>query len=240
MTRGARSRTVSSRAVPRPLWPRHPALCWPAPPPRLCWLWPRHPALSPARCRAHRPCLCRAARPRRPRRRADRGVRPRGGGRRQGRGGPALAAVPAGRTRVRRPAAVRPGVLAGHRARQLPGAAARPARHRPVRPGHPAQPRRQGQRGRSGQVPVPVPGRRDRRRRRADPPRTGRRTVERAWPELRRFLHGDLPVQGTRGAHRGVHHRRPARPGGHRRRRLPDDLPAGPGEDPGALRPLPR
>ena len=48
------------------------------------------------------------------------------------RGRPALAAVPAGRPRVRRPAALGPRVLAGPGAGRLPGAAAGPARHRPV------------------------------------------------------------------------------------------------------------
>ena len=40
-----------------------------------------------------------------------------------------------------------------------------------------------------------------------------RRAVERARAELRRILHGDLPVAGAGGAARGVHHRRAARPG---------------------------
>ena len=58
----------------------------------------------------------------------------------QGRRRPALAAVPAGRPRVRRAAARGPGFLAGPGAGGLPGAAARPARHRPVLPGEPARP----------------------------------------------------------------------------------------------------
>src|SRR5271157_2858862 len=96
--------------------------------------------LPPSRHRADRPLLQRPARPPAARRRADRGVRPGGRRRRQGRPGPALAGVPAGRPRVRGAAARRPGVLAGARAPRLPGAAARPARHRPVLPREPPDP----------------------------------------------------------------------------------------------------
>src|SRR5580698_5879251 len=93
--------------------------------------------LPPARHRADRPCLRRTARSRPPGRGADRGIRPRGRRRRQGRRGTALAAVPAGRPGVRGAAPDGPGRLAGPGAQRLPGAAARPARYRPVLPREP-------------------------------------------------------------------------------------------------------
>ena len=53
-------------------------------------------------------------------------------GMRKGPRRPAVAGVPAGRPRVRRAAPCRPAAVAGPGARRLPGAAAGPARHRPV------------------------------------------------------------------------------------------------------------
>ncbi len=79
---------------------------------------------------------------------------------------------PARRTRLDRPGA------AG-----LPGAVARPARHRTLDPGRRRFPVTIPQPGR---VPHPLPRRLDRARRRVDSPGTGRRPVERARPELRR------------------------------------------------------
>ena len=76
-----------------------------------------------------------------------------------------------------------------------------------------------------GRLPGPLPRRLDRPRRRTDPPPADRRrAVERARPELRRVLHGQLPVAGAGGPPGGVHHRRAARPGRARGRRLPGHL----------------
>ena len=99
------------------------------------------------------------------------------------------------------------GVLAGPGAGGLPGAAARPARHRPVLPGEPADPgpaRRQG----PGRLPDPLPRRQHRAGRRADQARADRRAVERARAELRRHVRRHLPVVRAARRQGGVHHRR--------------------------------
>ena len=105
----------------------------------------------------------------------------------------------------------------GPGARRLPGAAARPARHRPLHPGQPADAGRARHRAAAGRLPAHCSGPTRSSRDAELIRRAGhrRRAVERARPELRRLLHGDLPVPGAGGAPRGVHHRRPARPGRH-------------------------
>ena len=154
-------------------------------------------------------------------------------------GQPALAAVPAGRPRLRRAAAGRRRGLAGAGPEGLPGAAARPARHGPLLAGQPAHAGR-AHPAAAGRLPGAVPGRLDRGRRRADPPPGHRRrAVVGAGAELRRVLHDHLPVVRAAGAARGPAHRRAARPEHARRRRVPADLSEGGRAEPGALRALP-
>ena len=134
----------------------------------------------------------------------------------------------------------RPRQLAGPRAARLPGAAARPARHRPLHPGQPADagPARH----------APGPGgylahfRADAIVRDAELVRR-QLTGGEPWSVLGQSFGGFCTVTylslAPGGHPRGVHHRRPARPGHHRRRPLPAHLPQGRGQEPGALRALP-
>src|SRR6478672_2352052 len=160
-----------------------------------------HDHLPASRYRADRPVLRRSARPPAAGRRADRGVRPRGRRRRQGRRRPAVAAVPAGRPRVRRAAARGQEFLAEPGAEGLPGPAARPARHRPVLPGEPedAGPARGRGPAGAGRLPDPFPRRQHRARRRADQARADRQAVELARAGLRRHVRGPLPVVRAHG-----------------------------------------
>jgi hypothetical protein len=187
--------------------------------------------------RSHVPC---AARLRPSRRRAHRGVRPRGRRRGQDRRRPAVAAVPAGRARTGLTPADRPGQLAQPGPERLPRATAGSARHRPVHPGQPADPGQVRLAGGSGRVPGAVPRRQHRPGRRTDPGRGHRRcAVERAGAELRRILRGHLPVAGPGGDSRGVHYRWAARARRDRRRRVPGRLSPGHREEHRALRALP-
>ena len=155
-------------------------------------------------------------------------------------GRPAVAGLPGGRPRARGDPAGGPGRVAGPGAARLPGAAAGPAGHGPLDAGQPADAGRPRLAAGPGGLPGPVPGRLDRGRRGADPQEGhGRPAVERARAELRRVLHGDLPVAGAGRAARGVRDRRAAGPGHDGRRRVPADLPDGGGQEPGALRALP-
>src|SRR5487761_1791742 len=136
---------------------------------------------------------------------ADRGVRARGGRDCQGRHAATVAGLPAGRPGQRLAAAGRPVELAGPGAAGLPGAAARPARHRPVTPGHTADPRPAGQCQGASRLPGALPGRFHRPGCRDHPPRAHRRrAVDRARPELRRILRGQLPVARAGGPARGA------------------------------------
>ena len=180
--------------------------------------------LPPPRHRADRPRLQRPARPPAARRRADRGVRPRGRRRRQGRGGSSLAAVLAGRPRVRGATARGPRILAGPCAQRLPGAAARPAGHRPVLAGQPVYPGPARPAG-PGRLPDALPRRQHRAGRRADQARTDRRAVERARAEFRRHVRRHLLVVRAARPPGGVHHRRATRALRHRGRYLPAYLP---------------
>ena len=167
-------------------------------------------------------------------------LRSRGRSDREDRRRPALAAVPAGRARPRGAAAGHAIWMAGPRGAGIPGPPARPARHRALVTGHAAVPGPARGSGRAGRVPRALPGRRDRGRRRTDPaPGHRRYAVERARPELRRVLPAALPVGGRRRRAGGVPHRRARAAGGHRRGRVPGDVPAGACEERRLLRAVP-
>ena len=144
-------------------------------------------------------------------------------------GGPGFEAPrPAG-------AARRPGWI-DRALQRLPRAAARPARHRAL-DARSARCRADA-RG-AGGVPDALPRRRDRPRRRADPRASS--GVER-WSVLGQSFGGfcvaHVPLPGSRGPARGVHHRRAAadRPPG--RRSLPRDVRARARPQPALLRAL--
>ena len=137
-----------------------------------------------------------------PRRRADRGVRPRRGG---GAGGAGGAGAPGGVRRVRRPAVAGAG--------QLP---VRPADAAPGRLRHPVPPGPQGPSPGGGGAPADgVPGRRGGSRRRHRPP-----LPRRAGRGPRRPRHREDPRPGDRRADPGGRTRRTHRRPRPRRRQL--------------------
>ena len=153
-------------------------------------------------------------------RRHDRGVRAGAGDADAGARRAALDGVLPGRARGRVAAAA--GArwqLDGAGACRLAGAAARPARHRPLDADQ--RPHAGGDRlGRgAGRVHGPLPGRQHRARRGADPQRAGGpgRAVGPGRAELRRLLHHDLPLDRAGGRAAGVRDRRAA--AAHRGRR---------------------
>lgn len=220
-------------------------------PPAPCSLKKRHTAHGGARAakgihepgvRNRRPRLHRPPRPRGPARPDPPGLRPRGRRPRPGGRATALAPVSPGRPgRQVAPPVRRFARVAGPRPEDPPGAPARPARHRPLHSRNGSDGREVPVPGRLRGPPGPLPRRRDRRRRRADPaPPVRRRTLGDPRPELRRLPHPHLSVAGPRGAARLLRRRWTAGSRGHRRRRVRPHLPPGARSRPRLLRPLPR
>ena len=67
---------------------------------------------------------------------------------------------------------------------------------------------RRPDRGAAGRLSGALPSRLDRPRRRVDPPRAGRRALERARPELRRHVRDHVPVAGAGRSGGGIRDRR--------------------------------
>ena len=141
----------------------------------------------------------------------------------------ALAAVPAGRP-GRQVAAARRGARRLARAGRAdpPGAAARPARHRPQHPDHRAYRRRPAGRA-AGRVPAAVPGGQHRRRRRVSC--ASGSPAAQPWDTLGQSYGGFVTLTYLSPAPRGsahlLRHRRAARAHRHGRRGVRAHLPAG-------------
>ena len=169
-----------------------------------------------------------AARPRRPRRRADQGVRPRAGRTAPTRRRPALAALPDRRAGGARAAADRPVGLARPGPAGPPGAAAGLPRHRPVHAAEPADAGRPLPRG-AGPAAAPASG----PTRSSTTPRRCAATVtgDQPWSLLGQsyggFVATDLPVRRAGVADPGDGDRWASRRWGARRRRSTARRPRG-------------